>query len=341
MLFIGALNRMVELYKMAGNTGKAESYSQLLNTAVIKYDQTYWDDEKGRYISTINQNDEALDYGLTFLNTEALFYGAGNQQKADKIFSWIDGERLIEGDTAQGLQILDKWKIGPMVNTIPIESVVKLNPETGRNIAWWHVPAAINVFSNASFTEHCENGGAIFYTTYFELMSRIKYGKTDSAMQRMITIAREYGIDELLRDPPNRFGAAWVLGIIGEFPESGLVPTVFLKGFMGVNATGRGLEIKPSIPQEYTYMGSKNVSYGGKVYTVKVTKNESIELLAGDLSTSNFDLYFSDFANKNSYTVVITDENGVVTDTKTAQLQADGTYKVNLTVSGKSKITVN
>lgn len=334
MLFIGALASMADLYKMQGNAEKEAEFRTLWETARKQYDETYWDAGKGRYISCVTKSGKSLDYGLTFLNTEALYYGAGDKSNADSIFSWIDGERTVQGDTATGAEILDKWVVAPVTNTVAIESIKEYNPQTKRNQTWWHAPGAINVFSNAKYGTHCENGGAIFYTTYYELMSRLRYGKTDSAMQRMIAIAREYGKDELKRDPINDYGSAWILGIIGEFPESGLVPTVFIKGFMGVNAAADGLHILPQIPDEYSEMGAKNVYYSNKTWDVEIEKGKRITLTATDENESSFALIFGNFAQKEEYVVRVGEQ------TVSAQKRPDGAFSAQITVQGKNIVTV-
>ena len=238
---------MGDIYRMTGDEVKESQMSELLQTARRLYDETYWDSQKGRYISGISKSGKSYDFGLTFLNTEALYYGAGDHEKAEKIFEWIDGKRIVEFDTVKGLDILDTWNIAPITNTVPIESVKELNADGSRYETWWHAPSGINVFTNSKFGMHCENGGAIFYTSFFELMSRIKYGYTDSALQRFITVADEYAVDKRLRDPYNQYGSQRVLGVIGEFPESGLVPVSYVRGFMGVNAEYDGLHIEPNM----------------------------------------------------------------------------------------------
>lgn len=334
MLFLGALQSMADLYRMTGDSAKQGEYETLLNTARAAYDEAYWSEDKGRYVSDITASGKVLDYGLTFLNTEALYYGAGDQAKADAIFSWINGERIVEGDTAAGAEILDAWVIAPMSNTVPIESLKEMDEESRRNVTWWHAPSAINVFTNAKFKLHCENGGAIFYTTYFELMSRLRYGKTDEAMQRMIAIAREYGKDGLLRDPVNSYGSAWILGVIGEFPESGLVPGVFVKGFMGVNASADGLVISPNMPEEYEKLGAKGVYYAGKHFDIEINRGDSITLSATNDGSADFTLIFSDFAGKDSYVAEIGGKN------VSAIRLEDGRFSVELSVSGRETITI-
>lgn len=339
-LFLGAVSGMANLYRMTGDSAKESEMQSLLSAARAAYDETYWDNAKGRYISSVSASGKKMDFGLTFLNTEALYYGAGDQKKADLIFSWIDGEREIAGDTLTGTDILDRWNIAPVSNTVSIESQKEMNAEGSRYITWWHAPSSINVFTNSAYGLHCENGGAIFYTAYFELMSRIRYGKTDSALQRMITIGKEYAEDRLIRDPANTFGFKWILGVIGEFPESGLVPVTYLRGFMGVNAMADGLYILPNLPEEYADMGARQVSYGGKTYDIRIVRDQSITMQSTDDHTSEFTLVFSDFAGKGSYTATVTDASGK-TETIAARKRADGTFAVDLSASGGCTIRVS
>lgn len=338
-LFLGSVAAMGDIYRMLGDETKSAQADTLLITARAEYDKTYWDSQKGRYISGISESGKKVDYGFTFLNTEALYYGAGNADKAEKILSWIDGKRTVEGDTVTGKDILDTWNIAPMVNTIPVESVKELNEDGSRYVTWWHGPSGINVFTNSKFGLHCENGGTIFYTAFFEQMSRIKYGYKQDALQRWITIADEYAVDKLLRDPYNQYGSQWVLGVIGEFPESGLLPVSYVRGFMGVNAQYDGLHIEPNIPDEYNDMGAKNVYYAGKNWNICIKKNSEITLRSTDKVNAQFPLVFSDFAGKGSYTVTVTDANGTVTQ-PTPQKTADGKFAVQLSTNGNCSVKI-
>lgn len=339
-LFLGALESMSDIYQMLGDAQKAEEMRTLLNTARLKYNETFWSEEKGRYISTVSQSGKEYDFGLTFLNTEALYYGAGDSNKAESIISWLDGEREIEGDTMTGLAVLDTWNIAPVSNTVAIESLKEMNEEGTRYESWWHAPSGINVFTNSKFGLHCENGGAIFYTAYFEQMSRILYGSKQSALQRMITICEEYAEDKLLRDPINSFGNAWILGVIGEFPESGMVPVVYLKGFMGVNAQPDGLCISPALPEEYENMGANGVYFAGKTLSINIVQGKEIEITGCDDTQITLPLVFSDFAGKESYTIIVNDESGKETSFA-AQKREDGMYTASIDFDGLASIVIS
>ncbi len=334
-LFLGSLDSLVEIYTLAGNAEKAAETATLLQKARAEYDKTFWDAERGRYIATVSKSGKKMDYGFTFLNTEALYYGAGDSEKAQAVFSWIDGDRTVAGDELTGREILDKWKIAPVTNTIPVESQKQLNDAGSRYLTWWHAPSGINVFTNSKFGLHCENGGAIFYTAYFELMSRIKYGMTEQALQRWITIADEYAVDKLWRDPYNTYGSAWILGVIGEFPESGTVPVSYLRGFVGVNAHADGLHIKPSIPKEYNDMGAKNIYYKGSVLDVKVA-TDGITVTVTEAESKEMTFVFADSGKTPVAEVIGADGS----KSSVSPVKVNGGYAVTVNLAAGAKLSV-
>lgn len=73
-------------------------------------------------------------------------------------------------------------------------------------------------------------------------MNRVQMISPENAYNRLNELATEFAFDELYRRPVTPSGNGDLIGIINEFPESGLVPTTWLYGFMGTEATWRGLE---------------------------------------------------------------------------------------------------
>jgi hypothetical protein len=69
-----------------------------------------------------------------------------------------------------------------------------------------------------------QNGGSIFYTSYYDLHSRLRYEGISDAMQRLGGIVDEFEKDELRRVPSNHVGHTLIVGVLLCFPESGLVP---------------------------------------------------------------------------------------------------------------------
>ncbi|QNK57194.1 S-layer homology domain-containing protein [Paenibacillus sp. PAMC21692] len=270
VLFYGSVKAMADLEDAAGNPDRATELRELLSLIQEKFNETFWNDKLGRYIATIDVNDEEHDYGFTFLNAMAVMYGLADEDRADFIYDWLDGNRIIEGDTSTGEDIYH-WGWAPRANTVAVES---------KEPYWWFdYNGAISVdpnnpSSSARWGEHLENGGAIFYTSFDDMMGRLKTsGGADSAFARMEKILEEFHQDELRRDPINPVGGPWVFGIVGEYSESGIVPMVMLEGFLGVEARSDGLHIKPNLPAELDNMGLKEVLYAGQLYQIEGNRN--------------------------------------------------------------------
>ncbi|PRX63391.1 F5/8 type C domain-containing protein [Cohnella sp. SGD-V74] len=267
VLFYGAVQAMAELEDAVGSPVKAGQLRGLLPNIKEAFNETFWDDQTGRYIGSIDINGVERDYGFTFLNAMAVRYGLADGAQADSIYEWLDGERIIPGETSTGADIYD-WVWAPRANTVAIES---------KQPYWWYsYNGAISVApgGSATYGNHLENGGAIFYTSYDDMMGRLKSGGgADSAFARMEQILAEFRLDELRRDPANNVGAPWTIGIVGEYPESGIVPLVMADGFLGITAKPDGLHIRPNLPTELDNAGLRDVVYAGQTYHIQGSRS--------------------------------------------------------------------
>ena len=117
-----SLIAMSGIETMRGNTSSAQYYSNLATTAKANYDSTFYDTGKGRYVGKIYITGKKRDFGFTFVNLEALANGLGDGTKATSIFNWLDGNRIVAGDTFTGADIYNAFKYAPRVNTLKIES---------------------------------------------------------------------------------------------------------------------------------------------------------------------------------------------------------------------------
>ncbi len=108
--------------------------------------------------------------------------------------------------------------------------------------------------------------------------ARIRYEGAQSAAERFEEIARVYEFNGFVSDVSALGSAQWIEGLIGEFPESGLVPTAYLYGFLGVSAEHDGLHIAPKSPDGYECMGVRKVSYGKNDYEICVYKDGTLEI---------------------------------------------------------------
>ncbi len=326
MLFYNMLNCLTEMEAKRGNAEQSAKYAALAETVKKKYNETFWNEATGRYVGTVDINGTVRDYGITFLNTEAVTYGLASEEQVKRIYDWLDGRRIVEGDTSTGEDIYE-FIAAPRSNTVDYGAVADQN--NGSNKYWWHDNNGGQALSgNGIYGYHVENGGAILYTEFYDLMGRIRYLGAQNGYERMLTLAREYAKDELKRDPTNPVsGGRDVLGFIGEFPESGLVPTAYLYGFLGVGLDAAGLKLDPNIPDGYRYMGVQDLVYGGEKYTLTVWRNGRV-VVEGEKELA-LCLTVKDASGKGSATVTLYDayDNRIGTTTVAAK---DGYFVANL-----------
>lgn len=325
ILFYNSLKSLVELEKFRGNTEKVTYYQDLMETVKQKYNETFWSETTGRYIATVDINGVERDYGVTFVNTEAVSAGLASDEQAKSIYDWLDGKRIVSTDDKTGADIYGAKRSGgvsPITNTV----------DFGRTVAgagnWWHDNGGSMALSGSGkFTQHVENGGTILYTEYYDIMGRLQMRDTASAYNRMAILAKEFAIDELNRDPLNSNGSANLLGFVGEFPESGLVPTAYLYGFIGLSQMAGGLRFDPQIPAGYEYMGVNDVLFQGQKYKITTYRDGKFELeCASDL---NMAVALKDVSSVGTRTITFYDASGAVISTQQVTAE-DGEFTLNL-----------
>jgi len=59
----------------------------------------FWNPKTGRFVPGIDMDGKIHDYGMTSLNMEAVNYGFATAEHAKSILSWLDGTRIVDGDT--------------------------------------------------------------------------------------------------------------------------------------------------------------------------------------------------------------------------------------------------
>lgn len=100
-------------------------------------------------------------------------------------------------------------------------------------------------------------------------MARAKYQGADAVVKRFEEMAVNYATDRYM----NHDDGGWTYGLIGEFPENGLVPTAYLYALLGVSAGYDGLTFAPDFSTAYNRMGVESVVYGGKAYKLEAQKS--------------------------------------------------------------------
>jgi hypothetical protein len=263
-LFYQSLDWMARLETALGNPDKAAEYEALRPWVKQRFNEVFWNEKTGRFIGCIGKDGTSQDYGFTFVNLEAVACGIATTEHAERILQWLDGERIVEGDTSTGADIYC-WKVAPRANTLAAEAV---EPSFWDSWTMKVGPGTIGEYGG-----QIQNGGQIFYVSYYDLMSRLKTRGIDDAMKRMDVILDEFHKDNLRRKPSNRFGSTHVEGILREFPESGLVPLFFIAGILGLEPDAAGLRIAPALPDGWNYAEVTEFLFAGRKYRIRAERN--------------------------------------------------------------------
>jgi hypothetical protein len=267
VFFYQAVLAMRDIEAYLGNTQAVENYTALAEKIRRVFNETFWDNEKGRYITSINVNGTRLDFGITFISFMAVAAGLASQEQAQRIYDWIDGKRVIEGDASTGADIYN-FKVAARSNTVAIETV----EEDGLHYWWYNGHSFNDVLPGhwGLYGQQMQNGGVIFYTSYYDIAGRSTLS-ADNAISRFNVIMDEFHKDSLRRDPRTKWGP-YLVSINGEFPESGLVPYSFVSEFVGITPEVQGLQIKASLPSGMSFAGVREYRFRGSVYSIEVSK---------------------------------------------------------------------
>lgn len=355
-LFYNALHSMAGIYRMLGgeNVAKAKELEALAETVKAKFNELYWSESTGRYVACIDSDGRKVDYGLTFHNFEIMKYGLADATKAKSIFDWIDGDRVINGEDRTGADILSYGqaiqkaitrqqledleakglRLAAVTNTISINNLENKK----LRVAWWHGPTAINVWSNASYGRHLENGGYIFYPVFYELMARTEYEGAQSTTDRLADIAKVYEYNRLVSDLTAKGGGSWLEGLNGEFPESGLVPATYTYSLVGVTAEHDGLHIAPTFNNVYEFMGVRQVRYNGKSYDIRVNRDASCVITVTDGAVDMTLKYTPERFSDTLYTVTVINSDGTTVSNVISPV--NGVVTAELSYEGVTSVTI-
>ena len=232
----------------------------------------FWNPKTGRFIPCIDADGKTHDYGMTSPNMEAVYYDFATPEHARSIMAWLNGDRIVKGDTAQGADIYH-WRFAPRGTT-------KRNTEY---YFWgWSAPESI------PWGAQVQDGGAVLGWSYHDLVDRVRVLGPDNAWARLQEIIRWF--DEVQAAGGYRKyydgsregtlqggGTAGGLGLDAEFFESVLVPQVMIDGFLGFAPMVDGFRLDPNIPSSWPSLAIDRIRWHDLVLTVRVTK-DSVEI---------------------------------------------------------------
>lgn len=208
--------------------------------------ERFWNPATGRFFGWRDTHGNGHDHGFTFVNNEAIYYAFAGTSQARSIREWIDGRRIVPGDTSTGADIYH-WRFGPRATT-------RRNVDT---YLWaWSDPASI------PWGGQVQDGGAVLGFSFHDLMARLELNGPDDAWNRLRQVInwfaevrraggyRAYYADGR-RGSLQGGGTAGGLGLDHEFFESALVPQVMLYGFLGFRPRLDGCLIAPRLPSDW------------------------------------------------------------------------------------------
>jgi len=229
----------------------------------------FWNDKTGRFVACIDKKGNPHDYGYTFLNLDAIWYGIASQEHARAIMDWITGKRIVAGDTSTGQDIY-RWRFGPRATTL-------------RNVDWygqaWFAPETI------PWGGQIQDGGAVLGFTFYDLWARLQVLGPENAWQRLIDILtwekevaqaggyRDYYADGKQGTTLQGGGTAGGIGIDYEFYESSLLPSIVTYGFVGLDVQPDVLAIRPRLPKSCPDMGISNMLYRNIRMDIRASDN--------------------------------------------------------------------
>jgi hypothetical protein len=148
---------------------------------------------------------------------------------------------------------------------------------TRRNSYWFFLNNL-----NTPWGHQVQDGGAILYTSGFDVMARARYRSADDAWARLTAILDRWSEpDHISGGTPLFRGESTVdsgtgstsVGTDIPFPESGLAPASFMYAFVGVEAEPDGLVITPNLPSSLSHVGVRNLYWHGKRLELTVTRD--------------------------------------------------------------------
>jgi len=272
--YFDALNLMADIEReiaaqaawnipMDGPPFSVDELTSLADAVKAHAGQYFWNEATERFIGWQDTQGVRYDYGFVFVNNEAVAYGFATPQQARQIYDWLDGNRIVDGDTSQGADIYH-WRFAPRTTT-------------RRNIqdyVWaWSAPQSI------PWGDQIQDGGAVLGFSYYDLMTRMQTSGADDAwgrLQEILTWFREVqnegGYRAYYKKPGRGVlqggGPAGGLGMDQEFMESVLVPQIMLYGFLGCSARADGLHLNPQLPADWPELTVTSIHYGDHMFDV-------------------------------------------------------------------------
>ncbi len=228
----------------------------------------FWNATNGRFVAGYASGEgKWYDYGYVAWNLEAIYYGIATEEQAKAIMNWLNSESALYD-----------YVFAPRSNTVPGTDM--LNGEYAAMKGDW------------DFGDNCQYGGAIMYTSFYDLMARIDTLGADNAFERLTAIQNWYKevYDYYVANGTDSYdfyryyydnkgiqcqgmGTAGAVGLDREFLESFLPVSAVAYGFFGIEANGNTLTVAPALPGELTSWKMENLAFNFVKYDLTIYEN--------------------------------------------------------------------
>lgn len=339
MLYFVALQRMAEMeetvqahaaWELRGEDAFDPDYLRALAQQMKDHANDYfWNEATGRFPAAIDFDGVKHDYGFTFVNLEAIYYGFANEANARSIMEWINGDRLVPTDTAQGEDIY-RWRFAPRASTL-------------RNWEYYKFAAHASP-ERFPFGDQVQDGGAVLGFSFHDLMARHAVLGPDNAWQRFLEIMQWYeevwdagGYMAYYRDRPGTLQSPQPggLGLHREFTEPSLMPLYILHGLFGFRAHIDGFQLNPSLPSTIDAFSVKRVRFQDALVNLSYRDGvASIHIESGDIGDAQLRL------PEGQWQISYLSENGDRLSQKELTADAHG-IRVPLQVKGSQHLQVH
>lgn len=279
-------------------TQTAESLNALIEAFIPEFREYFWNEETGRFhLGYLSEDDKGVqagvldtvvDYGFTTYNEECIELGLASDEQAESIMSWINGERVVEGDTADGSsnrKSIYFYRFAPRWTTK--ENVYQY---------WYRFNGSSQIYS---WDNQVQNGGTAAHCAYYDLVAENAVNGSDASFTKLKNIQSWYETVKaaggmganFYRSYYSRNGiilqggdSSGVLGLDYEFLEAEILITAIPTVFFGLSSTEYNvLNITPNLPSSLSYWKMENLAYADIYYDLSIGDNwVQINSIQGD-----------------------------------------------------------
>ena len=267
----------------------AESLGEKITAFVPKFQEYFWNEETGRfhlgYLPETDKGVEAgvldtvVDYGFTTYNEEAIELGLATEEQAESIMAWINGERTVEGDTADNSSRSKQiyfYQFAPRWNTK--ENVYQF---------WFRFEGKRT--GPYGWNKQVQNGGTAAHCAYYDMVAENEVNGSDAAFTKLKNVQSWYETVKEAGGTGLNFyrtyylkngiilqggSSSGVLGLDYEFIEATLLYTTVPTVFFGLGSTSYNcLNIAPQLPSSLDYWKMENLSFADLYYDLSIGDN--------------------------------------------------------------------